>query len=128
MISVLFAGNILLMLFGLLFIFHLLVISSFIPYNIVWAGKISNRKAMIRMESISLFLLAIATIVVALRMGYLQLAIHPKVIQIGIWMLFALFTLNTIGNFTAKNPIEKYGFGLLTMVIMLLLLQIAIAQ
>lgn len=128
MTIVLLAGNILLILFGLLFIFHLFVLSSFIPYNIVWAGKISNRKEMIRMESISLLLLAIAAIVVALRMEYLQWAISPKIIQIGIWVLFVFFTLNTLGNFTAKNAIEKYGFGLLTMIIMLLLLQIAIVQ
>ena len=120
------AGNILLFIFGLLFIFHLLVLSGIIPYDIVWAGKISNREEMIRMESISLFLLAIAIMVVVLRMEYLPLNVPAKINRIGIGALVVLFTLNTIGNFTAKHPLEKYGFGLLTFVITLLLLQLAI--
>ena len=76
------AGNILLFLFGLLFIFHLLVLSGIFPYDIVWAGKISSREEMIRMESISLFLLAIAIMVVVLRMEYLPLPIPAKVNRI----------------------------------------------
>ena len=88
--------------------------------------------------NILLFLLAIAIMVVVLRMEYLLLNIPTKVNRIdeqtqfvnrsGGWALVVLFTLNTIGNFTAKHPLEKYGFGLLTFVITLLLFQLAIAS
>jgi hypothetical protein len=126
MIDLLFAGNTLLILFGLLFIFHILIMFKVIPYGIVWAGKIKNRNELIKMESISILVLIIASTIVALKMGYLIFIKNPTIINIGLWVLVAFFTLNTIGNMTAKNPIEKYGFGFLTLLMVLLLLRLAI--
>ena len=120
------AGNILLILLALLVVFHLLVIAGIIPYNIVWAGKINNRTQLLRMESISLVVLALASILVALRMEYLTFLNYPSVINGGMWVLFAFFLLNTLGNLTAKSPIEKYGFGTLTLLMSLCCLVLAI--
>lgn len=127
MLSVSFAGNALLLLFGLLFIFHLLVLFEAIPYDIVWAGKIKGRRYLRKMESISLLVLGLAAMIVSLRMGYINFFKNPDVINIGMWILFAFFTLNTIGNLTAKSPIEKYGFGMLTIMMALLALRLALA-
>jgi hypothetical protein len=107
-------GNILLTLLGLLFGFHLLVITGIVPYGIVWAGKIQNRQQLLRMESASLVILTLAVLLVLMRMGYLDWVDNPIILQGGMWLLFALFTLNTLGNMTAKSPFEKYGFGSLT--------------
>lgn len=128
MISISFTGKILLFLFGLLFIFHLLVLFGVIPYDIVWAGKIQDPKEMVQMESISLLVLLVAAMIVSLKMGYLNFLHYPTIINIGIWVLVAFFALNTIGNLTAKSPIEKYGFGLLTLIIALLVLRLAITN
>ncbi|MFK7774466.1 MAG: hypothetical protein AB8F94_20150 [Saprospiraceae bacterium] len=119
-------GNVLLFILGLLFIFHLFVLSEVIPHDIVWAGKIKTQEQLIILESISLFILAISFTIVAHKIGLIDFGINPKVINVGIWILFALFTLNTIGNLTAKNNFEKYGFGFLTLVMMLLTLKLAI--
>lgn len=126
-ISTSLAGNTLLLIFGLLFIFHLLVLSGTIPYSIVWAGKIKNQKDLVKMEYISLLVLVVAIIIVSLKMGYLNFLPYPTIINIGMWILFAFFVLNTIGNLTAKKPIEQYGFGFLTLVIALLALTLALA-
>lgn len=126
LIGVRAAGNILLVLFGMLFVFHLLVLTGVIPYNIVWAGKIANKTDLIKMETISLVVLILASLVITLRMEYLRLGISPLIIRIGIWILFVFFVLNTLGNLTAVSPIEKYGFGLLTILISILLLKLAI--
>lgn len=125
-ISIGFAGNALLLFFGLLFIFHWLVLFGMIPYDIVWAGKIKNRKQLVKMESTSILVLILAGMIVCLKMDYLNFPPHPSIANAGMWVLFVFFTLNTIGNMTAKNPLEKYGFGLLTMVIALLTLRLAI--
>lgn len=127
MLSISLAGNALLLLFGLLSVFHLLVLFGFIPYDIVWAGKIKDQKHLVKMESISLLVLVVAAMIVSLKMGYLNFLQHPTIISIGIWVLFAFFVLNAIGNLTAKNPIEKYGFGLLTVVLALLAFSLAMA-
>ena len=127
MISISFVGNLLLLLFGLLFIFHWLVLFGIIPYSIVWAGKIKNRKELLIMESISLFILVVAAIIISLKMGYLNFLQGSTTVNIGVWILFTFFVLNTIGNLTAKSPVEKYGFGLLTTIMALLILSLAIA-
>lgn len=119
-------GNILLTLLGLLVAFHLLVIAGVIPYSIVWAGKINSRTQLLRMESISLVVLILAILLVALRMEYLTFLSYPAVVNGGMWVLFAFFFLNTLGNLTAKNPIEKYGFGTLTLLMSLGCLVLAI--
>jgi len=119
-------GNILLILLVLLVVFHLLVIAGIVPYNIVWAGKINNRTQLLRMESISLVVLALAILLVTLKMGYLTFLNYPAVINGGMWVLFAFFLLNTLGNLTAKSPVEKYGFGTLTLLMSLCYLVLAI--
>ncbi|MGD1894408.1 MAG: hypothetical protein ACFB15_27910 [Cyclobacteriaceae bacterium] len=112
-------GNTLLIILGLLIIFHLLVIAGIIPYGIVWAGKINNRAQLLRMESISLVVLVLAILLVALRLEYLTFLNYPAIINGGVWGLFAFFLLNTLGNLTAKSPVEKYGFGALTLLMSL---------
>ena len=126
--NTLFAGNSLLIIFGLLFIFHCLVLFGLIPYDIVWAGKIKNHNELVKMESISLLVLIVFSTVVVLKMRYLKYTVKPIIINVGMWVLVAFFALNTLGNLTAINPIEKYGFGLLTVVITLLALRLALKK
>ncbi len=125
MISVNFAGHALLLIFGLLFIFHGLVLAGIIPYHIVWAGKIKDRRQLWQMESISLLVLVLVAMIVSLKMGYLNFFQHATTLTAGIWVVFVFFVLNTLGNLTAKNPVEKYFFGSLTLIIALLALRMA---
>jgi len=118
------AGNILLILLGALFIFHWIVLLGSIPSNIVWAGNIKSSKDLVRLEVISIIISSIALIIVALKLRYLNIGNHRFPINTGLWTLFVLFTLNTIANITASNPIEKYGFGSLTLILTLLILRI----
>lgn len=75
-------GNILLILLVLLVVFHLLVIAGIVPYNIVWAGKINNRTQLLRMESISLVVLALAILLVTLKMGYLTFLNYRQLLMV----------------------------------------------
>ena len=125
-ISIELAGYILLIILGLLIIFHILIVVGIVPYNIVWAGKIKSKKELLLMESISLFISVMAMIIVGSKTKNLIFIEDPTIVNIGMWILLALFIFNTIGNLTAKNPIEKYGFGTLTILISFLLLRIVI--
>lgn len=126
LISTDLAGKALLSLLALFFILHILIMLGLIPPHIVWGGRINSRQQLLRMESVSLFVLAIFTMLVALRMGYLHFLDNPAVIKGGMWVLFAFFMLNTLGNFAAKSPIEKYGFGTLTILMSLCCLVLAL--
>ena len=121
-----FTGMLLMIIFGLLIVFHLLVISGVIPYDIVWAGKIQSRTELLRMETVSLILLGLSTAIVALKTGLININIPQLVIDVGMWVLLALFVLNTIGNFLAESPIEKYGFSILTIIISYLIFKLAV--
>lgn len=126
LINVILAGNILLVIFSLLFLFHIFVLIGIIPCNIVWAGKIKTKKEMIIMESISLFISLLAFVIVGLKIKYLNFIEYSVMINIGIWFLLGLFIFNTFGNLYSKNLIEKYGFATLTFIISLLILRIVI--
>lgn len=124
--SVEFIGLLLMMIFGVLIVFHLLVISGVIPYDIVWAGKIQSRTELLRMETVSLILLGLSTAMVALKIRLININIPQLVIDVGMWVLLALFVLNTIGNFLAQSLVEKYGFSILTIIISYLLFKLTV--
>lgn len=117
-------GNTLLFIFSALILFHVLVLCGIVPYDIVWAGKISNQEQLLKMESISIALLLLVITLVASKMEYFNLIANQRLVNIGLWSFFGFFILNTIGNLTAKNPIEKWGFGLLTLLIAFLLFKL----
>ncbi|MCB9207511.1 MAG: hypothetical protein H6610_11180 [Ignavibacteriales bacterium] len=125
-ISIELAGYILLITLGLLIIFHILIVVGKVPYNIVWAGKIKSKKELFLMESISLFISLMAVIIVGSKTKNLIFIEDQTIVNTGMWILLALFVFNTIGNLTAKNPIEKYGFGTLTILISFLVLRILV--
>ena len=73
----------LLIIFALLFVFHLLVLFGIIPPTIVWAGKLKNSKDLIQLESISLLVLVIASVLVMLKMRSIHLGTQSWIINIG---------------------------------------------
>ena len=125
-ISIELAGYILLITLGLLIVFHISIVTGILPYDIVWAGKIQSKKELLLMESISLFISVMAMIIVGSKTKNLIIIEDQAIVNIGMWILLALFIFNTIGNLTAKNPFEKYGFGTLTILISFLVLRILV--
>jgi hypothetical protein len=126
MLTISLAGNLLLILLCILFVFHLLILAGLIPHDIIWAGKIRSKNHLIQMESISILVTIIMAIIVCLKMDYLNWIENKTIIKIAMWILFAFFTLNTLGNLTAKTKFEKYAFGTLTLFMALLALYLAL--
>lgn len=127
LITIDLAGNLLLVIFGALMLFHLLVILGAIPYNIVWGGRIKNKSQMLKLELISIFVLLTASFIISIELGYVNIIINDLVISGALWVLFFLFCINTLGNIKAENPFEKYVFGFLTTIISLLVLRLPIS-
>ena len=120
------AGNIFLALCSLLIVFHLLVMAGEIPFHIVWGSRLKNRKQMIKFELISISTLLIIVILIMQRLQYLSIWNNPSIDRGAMWAIFALFALNTFGNFQSPNPFEKYGFGTLTLILAGLSLLLAV--
>ena len=127
-VSANFAGNALLVIFLAFFVFHILVLFEVIPHHIVWAGKINTPADLVRLETVSLLILLVSALLVAMKMRYVRWLQGNKIVDVGMWILFGLFVLNSLANFTAPNPIEKYGFGLITILIALLCLRLALSS
>jgi hypothetical protein len=65
---------------------------------------------------------------VIMRSVYVIADKFKKVSAIGIWVVFAYFVLNAVGNFTSGVSAENFLFGPLTVVLALLSLRVAIGH
>lgn len=117
---------IMMIIFGIFLVFHFVIMAGLVPFNIVWGGRMKTRKQMLRMESVSVVIMMLAAVLVALRVGLLTFYSNMQVLKGAMWVLFALFALNTLGNLAAKTIFEKYVFGLVTLVAAFLALRLAL--
>ncbi|HCM75856.1 MAG TPA: hypothetical protein DIS90_05715 [Cytophagales bacterium] len=107
-------------------VFHLLVITGVIPYQIVWGGRLQNVNQMLKFEAVSLLLNLVMVTWVALSLGRIQLKVNENVLRIGFWIMFLLFLLNTVGNLLSNNGLEKIIFTPLTALLALFSFRLAI--
>ena len=119
------ATNGILVILSLMILFHLLVISSIIPYGIIWGGNIADKNQLWLMESISVAITFIMLLFVLAYSGIVRIKLHPTVVKIVFLFMFVLFLLNTLGNILSKNSLETYIFTPLTLLLSLFCLRIA---
>jgi hypothetical protein len=122
------AGIVLLILFGLLAIFHILVLFNLLPSNIVWGGRsgsTSNRRVLL---AISLILNVLFAIVVAAKIGYIDFDSLGRLIDILLWLIFAYLLLNTVGNLASRSSLEKFLFTPMTIAAALLVLRLTMGR
>ena len=101
-------------------LFHILILLKIIPYEITWGGKLKTDEEMYVFETFSI-LVNLFFIFVLLQKGvFIKPFLGKKTVSIILWIFFAIFVLNTIGNLFAKTTFEK-GFTILTLVNSILL-------
>ena len=126
LISAQTAGNVLLVLFGLLAVFHILIALNLFPSTIVWGGRAGSSPNPGTFLVISLVLNVLFAIVVAAKMGYIEVGSFSKVLNILLWIIFAYLLLNTAGNLASKSSFETLLFTPITIVAAFLVLRLAI--
>lgn len=97
----------------LIILFHICIITKLIPYDITWGGRLHNDTEMYVFESISLSLNLLLSWVLLMKGNFVKYKFSPKVVNTILWIFFAIFILNTIGNIFAKTFFEKQ-FAFLT--------------
>ncbi len=111
LISIKFAGNIFLIVSGLLALFHILVLTNIVSSDMVWGGQIADSETnLFIMEMVSLFATLVFMYVVAIRIGYLRQGKSGKTNSIGVWLVFAYLMLNTLGNLASGVSLENLIF------------------
>lgn len=109
-----------------LLLYHLLIISGVISFQVVWGGRVQTKADMYRMEGISIIINLAMLMVVAIK-GRLIKKVRPgKVITVLLWIMFASYVLNTIGNILSTNSIEAAVFTPLTILAALMCLRLAV--
>ncbi|HEX2534797.1 MAG TPA: hypothetical protein VHK69_13720 [Chitinophagaceae bacterium] len=117
--------------FGTLFIlaativFHLLVVAGIIPFEIVWGGNLESRAQRYAMETVSIALNVLMLLVILIYARIVPWNGNRKIISGALWLMAALFLLNTLGNLMAKNALETYLFTPITLILSLFCLRIA---
>jgi hypothetical protein len=84
-----------------------------IPYNIAWGGRLTNDNEMYVFESISIVINLFLSWVLLMKGEFVQFKFTIKTVNLILWIFFALFIINTVGNLFAKTNFEKL-FALLT--------------
>lgn len=118
----------LIIIFSLVLIFHVCVIVGIVPFEIVWGGKMSDPKEMMYFEIGSIAINLTMLAIVLVYAGYLKIQIKPVVIKVALWLMSALFVLNTVGNIFSANETEKMIFTPITAVLALLCFRLAIGK
>ena len=113
---------------SLIVLFHGLILTGAIPFDIVWGGRLTSREQMLRFELLSIALNLLMLAVVAVRAGIIGRNIPPRVITVALWMMAVLFGLNTMGNLLSQNSLERIIFTPLTLVLCVLCLRLALGK
>ena len=116
----------LIIIFILNIVFHLLVLAHVIPSNIVWGGRVKDNSELMRLEFVSLGLNAFFLLIALSLNGNIKAPVKPSIIRILLWLMGALFVLNTIGNLFAKSNIETMIFTPVTFLLSIFCLYLAI--
>ncbi|MGD8627799.1 MAG: hypothetical protein PVH52_01830 [bacterium] len=119
------AGKVLMGLLALLIVMHVLLLARVIPYDVVWGGNITDESQFYVFEISALILNALFLLIAAIKLGYMGAPRLKRAADIGIWIVFAYFAMNIIGNLTAKSSWEKVIFIPLSIVLALLSLRVA---
>ncbi len=111
------ASSLLILLFSLTIVFHLLILLKVIPYAIAWGGRLQNDSEMFVFEGVSIALNALFLFISITKYKQIKLGKSSKFINVMLWIIFALFALNTIGNLFSINSFEKMVFTSITIVL-----------
>ena len=107
-------GKILIGISILVLLFHLLIVAKVIPYDITWGGKLKTDNVMYVFEAASILINLFFIYLVLHRIGYVSPRLGQRTVTIILWLFFALFALNTLGNLFAATQLE-WWFTILTL-------------
>ncbi|MGV3503594.1 MAG: hypothetical protein ACO1O1_07790 [Adhaeribacter sp.] len=118
----------LLIILSLVVVFHVLVLTGFIPFEIVWGGRLKTQEQMVKFEAASIFINLVMLGIVSLKAGLLKAPVSPFFIRVSLWVMFALFLINTLGNLASLNTFEQMVFTPLTLLLSLFSLRLALSK
>jgi len=128
LISARTTGNVLLVIFGLLVAFHILVLLNLLPSSIVWGGRAGSASSLRALLTVSLVFNVLFALVVAAKIGYVEIGNFNRLINVLLWMIAAYLLLNTVGNLASSSSVETLLFTPVTILAALLVVRLAMER
>jgi hypothetical protein len=123
------AANVLLVGLGLLAVFHVFVLSGAAPGDMVWGGTADGLSGrLVVLETVGLTVTLLFALLVAAKAGYIRAAGLRRPARIGMWIVFAFFVVNVLGNLASTSTLEKVVFTPVSVVMALFSLRLASAR
>jgi len=121
-----------LILIGLLILFHLSIIIGILfidyaPIDSLWGGRMKTVEQLLNYEIVSLLSTVLFFFLVLIKSKRLNTPKLIGVANVAMWVLFVVFSLNTIGNLMANTTFEKF-LAIISGLLALLLLRIALEK
>ena len=99
--------KLLLWLIAMVILFHLAILTKLIPYEVTWGGRLSDDSDMYMFEGVSIIINVILGFTLLIKGEYILSSIPLKVVNTILWIFFAVFSLNTLGNIFSETIFEK---------------------
>ena len=129
LISTRLAAKLLIVVFILLAIFHVLILFEVLPADIVWGGHINDSSTnLIAYELIALFIILLFIMIVAAKINDIKQNKSRTLVNIGAWIIFVYFILNTLGNIASAVSVENLIFAPITILLTILSYRLAIEK
>ncbi|MEZ2658686.1 hypothetical protein [Aneurinibacillus aneurinilyticus] len=128
LISIRLASNIIIAINAIAILMHVLILLKIVPYDFVWGGRLKSEANVIIFESISLVVQILFILIIAVKAGYVFKGKFKRTLNVGIWVMFGLMVLNTIGNLASNSSLETMVMTPLTSVLALLVFRLAIEK
>jgi hypothetical protein len=98
-------------------VLHFMIFLKFIPYNIVWGGRLKSDTEMYRFEIVSILINLFFLFIILVQASILTIDFPKKTMTIILWFMTAMFVFNTFGNVKSKNKIEQIYFTPITIIL-----------
>ncbi|AYA75902.1 hypothetical protein DOE78_10885 [Bacillus sp. Y1] len=125
-ISFKFANTSIITICTLALFMHILILFQVIPYHFVWGGRLNNSTDLYIFETISITVQILFLFVILVKAGYMFKGKFNRVVNMGIWAMFVLMILNTIGNLASTSFFETIIMTPITALLAILLFRIGI--
>lgn len=115
-----------LILLGLIILFHLGIVAGFISPEFVWGGRIQTREDLVHMELASICMLLLFALIVLVKIDLIDMDWIKPLAQFGLWMMALYFLINTVTNCLALTAVERYLFAPLALILAALTIRLAL--
>ena len=128
LISIRLASNIIITINTIALLVHVLILLKIVPHDFVWGGRLKSEVHLIIFESISIVMQTLFISIIAVKAGYVFKGKFNRTVKVGLWVLFGLMVLNTLGNLVSRSGLETMVMTPITCLLALLVFRLVIEK